>query len=136
MWCFIVPCLLPINACLHRCTPAAHLPLRRALVVIVVAPVIQIALQFFTRAIYFAPERDLVKLLPNNLTEAFTGAAIGLRMAHCRLRMHHSKSSDSCFRGFPHSAEQIEFLANAGLIPHDNLCSDASSPPTIYSIYT
>ena len=48
-----------------------------ALVVIVEQPVIQIALQFLNREIYFAPERDLVKLLHYGFMEALTNA-IGL----------------------------------------------------------
>ena len=81
-----MPCLLPVNQCLHQFTTAAHLPLMPTLVVIVVQPVIQIALQFLNRAIYFAPERDLVKRLRNNFMEALTDA-IGLRMAHFCLLM-------------------------------------------------
>ncbi len=70
--------------------PAAHLSLMRALLVIVVQPDIQIALQLLNREMYFAAECDLVKLLQNSFMEAFTDV-ICLRVVHFRIRMLRSR---------------------------------------------
>src|SRR5690606_14320160 len=55
-------------------TAAAHFPLVRTLIVVVVNPAVKVGLNLIDRPIDLAPERHLVKLLQNRFMEPFTNA--------------------------------------------------------------
>ena len=68
------PDFFPIDHSFDGCSAATHFALMRALVVVVVQPVIQISLKRIDAVVELLAERDLVKLLQGGLVKAFTDA--------------------------------------------------------------